>query len=291
MTCQRQHGQPQPCRPPLGPLMQQRFSALGQGDPRGSQQRAGLSLGKPQLHRPDLGQLTGQPQLMQPQRQIVARGQHRVHLRRKVGQQPGQLCRRLRRAQLVQVIDDQRDAVGGIGQLREHPAGYRRGIGPGCGGRRFRVVGRADGMAYRVEQGQPEELRVVLAGRHLNDGQSTRLARMVGPRAKQRGLPAAGRSRDDRHLPDRRPIQGGHKITPVDPPGGYPVHRHACLGVPRRTACRRRRSPLAIRPARVLSTAGAGVPAPGAWPARHTRAAAARGRSYSFSRRSVRTSS
>jgi hypothetical protein len=143
---------------------------------------------------------------MEPQRQIMTRGQHRVHLRRKVGQQPGQLSRRLRRAQLVQVIDDQRDAVTDIGQLREHPAGYRRGIGPGRGGRRFRVAGRADGMAYRVEQGQPEDLGVVLAGLHLNDGESARLARTVGPRAKQRGLPAAGRSRDDRHPLGRRPI-------------------------------------------------------------------------------------
>ena len=64
MTGQRQHCQPQPGSPPLGPLMQQRHPVLGQGDPRGNQQFAGLPLGKPQLRRPDLSQLTGQPQLM-----------------------------------------------------------------------------------------------------------------------------------------------------------------------------------------------------------------------------------
>jgi hypothetical protein len=166
----------------------------------------------------------------------MTRGQHRLHLRRKVYQQPRQLRRRLRRAQLVQVIDDQRHAAGGTGQLREDPAGQRRGIDVGCGGRRFRVAGRAGCVAHRVEHGQPEKLGVVLAWPHLDDCQPAWLARTVCPRAKQRGLPAASRSRDDRHLPGRRPIQGGNKITPVDPPGGYAIHRHACLEVPRRTA-------------------------------------------------------
>ena len=157
---------------------------------------------------------------MQPQPQIMTRGQHRVHLRRKVCQQPRQLRHRLRRAQLVQVIDDQRDAAAGVGQLREHPVGHRRGVEPGCGGRRFRVAGGAGRMAYRVEQGQPEKLGVVLARLHLHDRQPARLARTVRPRAQQRGLPAAGRSRDDRHLPRRRPVEGGDKMVACDQRGG-----------------------------------------------------------------------
>jgi hypothetical protein len=81
--------------------MRQGHAVLGQGDPRGSQQRTGLPLGELQLRRPDFGQLTGQPQS-----QIVTGGKHRVRLRWKAYQQPRQLRHRLGRAQLVQVVDD-----------------------------------------------------------------------------------------------------------------------------------------------------------------------------------------
>src|SRR6266545_6075898 len=46
-----------------------------------------------------------------------------------------------------------------------------------------------------------------------------RLAWTVCPRAHQRRLPAASGSRDDRHLPRRRAIEGSEKIAPVDQPG------------------------------------------------------------------------
>ena len=55
---------------------------------------------------------------MQAQPQIVTRGQHRVHVRGKVGQQPGELSERLRRSQLVQIINNQRDVAASIGELR-----------------------------------------------------------------------------------------------------------------------------------------------------------------------------
>ena len=106
---------------------------------------------------------------MQPQPQIVTRGQDRVHVRGKAGQQPGELSGGLLRVQLVEIIDNQRDAAVSVGELREHP---------------------------------------------------------VGPGAQQRRLPAAGRSRDDRHLSRRRAIQGSDKITPVDQPGSCWSHRH-----------------------------------------------------------------
>ena len=63
-------------------------------------------------------------------------------------------------------------------------------------------------------------------------GELARLPRTAGPGAQQRRLPAAGRSRDDRHLPRRRVIQGSDKITPVDQPGNCWSHRQkACLGI------------------------------------------------------------
>ena len=80
-------------------------------------------------------------------------------------------------------------------------------------------------MTDRVEQGQPELLGVLLVALHLQHGEPARLPRTAGPGAQQRRLPAAGRSRDDRHLPRRRAIQGSDKITPVDQPGSCWSHR------------------------------------------------------------------
>jgi hypothetical protein len=56
----------------------------------------------------------------------------------------------------------------------------------------------------------------LLIALHLQHGEPVPLTRTAGPRAQQRRLPAAGRSRDDRHLLRRRAIQGSEKITPVD---------------------------------------------------------------------------
>jgi hypothetical protein len=68
----------------------------------------------------------------------------------------------------------------------------------------------------RVDQGQPELLRVLVAAPQLHERERARLTRPAGQGAKQRRLPAAGRSRDDRHLARSRAIQGSDKITPVD---------------------------------------------------------------------------
>ena len=55
---------------------------------------------------------------MQLQPQIAARCQDRVHVGGKVCQQARELGEGLRRVQLVEIIDDQRDAVASIGELR-----------------------------------------------------------------------------------------------------------------------------------------------------------------------------
>ena len=100
--------EPQARGPPFRSLVQQRRSGLGQRDTRGIEQLACFALGEAQIGRADLGELAGQAQLMQAQPQIATRGQHRVHVRGKVRQQPGELSERFRRGQLVQIIDDQR---------------------------------------------------------------------------------------------------------------------------------------------------------------------------------------
>ena len=218
--------EPQARGPPFGPLVQQRRPGLGQRDARGVEKLAGFALGKAQVGRADLGQLAGQAQLMQAQPQIVTRGQDRVHVRGKVRQQPGELGEGLRRVQLVEIINDQRDVAASVGELRQHPVDHRRRVEVRCRCWRFRAAGCPGSMTDRVEQGQPELLGVLLVALHLHDGEPVRLTRPVGPGAQQRRLPAAGRSRDDRHLPRGRAIQRSEKITPVDQPESCPSHRH-----------------------------------------------------------------
>ena len=70
----------------------------------------------------------------------------------------------------------------------------------------------------------PHQLGVVLVTLHLQYGELARLPRTASPGAQQRRLPAAGRSRDDRHFLRRRAIQSGEKITPVDQPASCPGH-------------------------------------------------------------------
>ena len=125
----------------------------------------------------------------------------------------------------MEIINNQRDAATSIGELRQHPVDHRRCIEVRCRCRRFRAAVCTGGVTDRVEQGKPELLGVLLVALHLQHGEPARLPRTVGPGAQQRRLPAAGRSRDDRHLPRRRAIQGSDKITPVDQPGSCWSHR------------------------------------------------------------------
>ena len=82
------------------------------------EQLAGLAFGEAQVRDADLGQLPRQAQLMQPQPQIVTRGQDRVHVRGEAHQQPGELNERLRRIQLVEIINNQRDVATSTGEVR-----------------------------------------------------------------------------------------------------------------------------------------------------------------------------
>ena len=55
---------------------------------------------------------------MQVQLKITTRRQHRMRVRGKVGQQPGELGQGVRRVQLVQIVDHQDDAAAVIFELR-----------------------------------------------------------------------------------------------------------------------------------------------------------------------------
>ena len=200
---------------------------------------------------------------MQPQPHIVARGQDRVHVRGKAGQQPGELSGGLWRVQLVEIINNQRDAAVSVGELRQHPVDHRRCVEVGCRCWQFRAAVCTGGVTDRAEQGQPELLGVVLAALHLHEGEPARLTRSARPGAQQRRLPAAGRSRDDRHLPAPPRDPGQREDHPgrsagelLEPPSQtcpdiyawHPGAGHAVLApsvsVPgQRTYCQRRANP------------------------------------------------
>ena len=168
---------------------------------------------------------------MQPQPHIVTRGQYRVHVRGKVHQQLGELRECCWRGQLVKIINNQRDVATSIGELRQHPVDHRRRIEVRCRCLRFRAAAAvADGprRAGRARTAGRRAGRVAPTARRAGAA-----ARTVGPRAQQRRLPAASRSRDDRHLPGRRAIQGGEKIIPVDQPGSCWSHRQRAAFVSR----------------------------------------------------------
>jgi hypothetical protein len=72
----------------------------------------------------------------------------------------------------------------------------------------------------------------VLVALHLDHGQPRPPTRTTDPGTQQRGLPTPSRSRDDRHLPPRRPIQHGQQLTPVDQPRTRPIHLHGPPSIP-----------------------------------------------------------
>ena len=104
------------------------------------------------------------------------------------------------------------------GEIRQHPVGHRLRVEVGGRGRRFHAGRRGRSVPDRVEQGQPELLGVLLVAFHRQHGQPAPLPGTVGPGAHQRRLPAASRSRDDRHPVLRRAIQNSEKVTPVNQP-------------------------------------------------------------------------
>jgi len=210
-----QDGQPQPGRPAFGAVVQRGDDRVGQRDPGGGQQLAGLVLGEAQLRGTDLDQLPGQPQPVQAQRRVAAGGQDRVYARGEARQQRRELLSGLGGAELVQVVDDQDERAAGRGELGAHLVQHGLAVEPGRGGRRLGAAGRG---ADRAQQGEPEQLRVALVGAHGQQRDPAVLAGPVGPGVQQRRLTAAGGRRNDRDLFQDRPIQRRDQVVAVDQP-------------------------------------------------------------------------
>ena len=225
MPGQRQHRQPQPGRPPLGPLIQQHQGRLGQLHPGLLEQRPRLTQGEPQILRPELGQLPLQPQPVQAQPHVVPGGQHEPQLRRGPHQQQLQLPQRLRRAQLMHVIDHQPEPVIQCRQVLQQPFHDR----PPVQIRRRRQLPHQPRArrrpAQRAQHRQPEPLRITLATCHRHPRGALREIRLGDPGPQQDRLPAPRRRRHHRHPrrlePPEQPRTRNHPSrTPASGPAG-----------------------------------------------------------------------
>jgi hypothetical protein len=216
---QGEHGEPQTGRPPLGALVQQAGHMVGQHDSGGAQELAGLGLREAQLRGADLGQFTGEPQLVQAQRRVVAGGHDRVDTPGEVRQQGCQLLDGLWGAEFVQVVDDEEEGSAGRRDLGEDLVHHGAAVEAGGHDRRLRGVPGTGRGTDRVQQGQPEQLRVLLARPYGHERDTAVLSRPVDPCAQERRLSAAGGRGDHRHLLLGRAVQGGEQVAAVDETG------------------------------------------------------------------------
>src|SRR2546421_3033683 len=115
----------------------------------------------------------------------------------------------------MEVVDDQYDGLGVLGDLRQDAVDYL--VHVGYSGRRWRRLTscRARRAADRVEHGAPEPLFVLLVALDGHERDPTKLPRMVSPRAQQRGLPTSRRRRDDRQTFGHGPVKQPKETFPV----------------------------------------------------------------------------
>jgi hypothetical protein len=207
-----QDGEAEPGRPALGPLMQHHGRIVGQRDAASGEELTGLVLGKAELRGANLGQLLGQPQPVQAQRQVTAGGHDRPDPRRQARQQSCELPGGLGRGELVQVIDDQDEAIAGLLEFGQHSVHQGAPARAGCHRRQLRTaLASACRTLDRAQHGEPEELHIVLARTNGHERDPAVLTCLACPRAQQRCLPGAGRRRDDRDPLLACPVQGGHQ--------------------------------------------------------------------------------
>jgi hypothetical protein len=180
---------------------------LRQRDPRCVEQLACLLQREPQVGGPDLGQLAREAQAMQAEMGIVARREHDVERRRQAGQQQLELGERVGRAQLVQVVDHEHDALVKRGQIGDQALDHRAAVElrRGCGLLDRRVAVHCG--PQRLDHRAPEALCVFLSTLDRSPGDAPSKLPMVDPGGQQQRLPAARRRRDNRDAARDRPVE------------------------------------------------------------------------------------
>ena len=134
-----------------------------------------VRLGAARQHDPQAGGPPGDEQLQPPQR--------------------------LRRLQLVQIIDHQHQRLFDRTKVLQHPLDHGLAAKPGC--RADPLDGAADSPRERVDHRQPEVLRVSFARLDRDPRRPLRDPAVLEPRAHQHRLAAARGSADENHTVGR----------------------------------------------------------------------------------------
>ncbi len=193
MAGERQCHQSQPGRPAFGCRDQRLERAVGQPHPRRLQQRARLLEREAKVLAPDLGQLPLHTQAVQPQPQIAACQQHESQLRRRGPDQQLHVADGLVGLELVQVVDHQPQRLLERAQIFEQPSDDVRAVQIRRGRQLPHPLRSGTGLAQRVENGEPEHLRIVLLTPHRHPRRALAQTGRGDPRAQQERLPASRR--------------------------------------------------------------------------------------------------
>jgi hypothetical protein len=143
--------------------------------------------------------LPGEPEAMQAELRVAARREHDPEQARPPGQQYLELCERLRRSELVQVVDHQHDRLLQRLELGPQTLDHRCSFELGLRREPLHESLGADRGAQLLDQRKPEALRVLLVAIHQHPGGPIAQTGLVEPRAQQDGLPAPRRCGDERH--------------------------------------------------------------------------------------------
>ena len=220
VTAERDRRQTQASRPPFRAPVQRGRPGVGQTDPRCSKQLARLALGEPEIAGPQLSELVGKPKLVQPDRRIPARRQHHARRTRQHREQPLELRDGISGPQLVEIVDDQHERPGPLGQLRNNRVDQLVAGNPGRRPIRL-TIGRGCRAADRIQNTGPEPLRLLFVAVDGHKRDASSIGRTISPRTQQRGLATSRRRRDDRHPPRHSAIQLPQKMLPVKQAVGY----------------------------------------------------------------------
>ena len=207
MPPQRQRGQLQPRRPPLGAGRQRHHRGVGQDRPRRTQQRRRLPGGEAELGGTQLSQLAAGPQPRQRQRRVSPAGHRQEQAGWQVLQQKRhRLVHRPGLNQVIVVQDQQhlipaRLDVQLVDQSRHKPVERTRGRRRE---QRAQVPGDPGlGPVQRGDHVTPEPGRVVVAG--IQAQPRHRPPAAAGPVGQQRRFAESRRSANQ-HPPARQPL-------------------------------------------------------------------------------------
>ena len=169
VRAQRDRRQTHTGRPSLRAFLQRRDGGVRHADPARTEQAARLVEREAQVGPAQLGQLARDPQPMQAERRLLASREQDPQLCRHPREQQLQPGQRVLGAELVEIVDHQLERLLEPLELGQQPLDDRR-----AGEARRRtdplddlVAGR---IGERVDQGEPEPLRVALAALDRDPG-------------------------------------------------------------------------------------------------------------------------